>query len=123
MVAENSLKGLPVAKLTKEELAELQDPNTWEDVGEVRPAVRSPRAIVSVAFSRDDFIAVAEYAERHGMKTSEFIRRATLERLAPIEREAIVSVSGSVQTGDADIAAPRPTVEVDTSPRQDPAVA
>lgn len=78
---------------------------------------------MSVAFSRDDFIAVAEYAERHGMKTSEFIRRATLERLAPIEREAIVTVSGSVQTGDADIAAPRPNVEVETSPRQDAAVA
>lgn len=112
-----------MGKLTKEELAELQDPNTWEHAGEVRPAVKPPRAIVSVAFSRKDFDAVAAHAERHGMRLSEFIRRATLDRLAPNRREASASVTGGVQSGDADISAPRPAIDVQTTPRKRPTAA
>jgi hypothetical protein len=106
-----------MAKLTPAELAELQDPDTWEDVGEVRPAAKSPRAIVSVAFSRPDFIAVAEYAEQRGMKTSEFIRRAVLERTAPTESAAVVAVTGGVQTRETEIVPPRPKIGVETRPR------
>ena len=110
-----------MGRVSAEKLAELQDPDTWEDVGEVQPAVKSPRAIVSVAFSRKDFDDVSAYAERHEMKLSEFIRRATLERLSSNGQEASVAVTGVIQTGDADIAAPRPDIDIQTSPRQDPA--
>ena len=111
-----------MAKLTQEELAELQDPDTWEDGGIVRPAVKSPRAIVSVAFSREDFDNVAAYAERHGMKTSEFIRRAALERTSPNERGTVVSATGGVQTSYAAISLPRTTIEVKTPLRKESAV-
>jgi len=59
----------------------LQEPAAWDDdSAEILPPVKAPRAIVSVAFARPDFERVAEYARRHGMKTSEFIRAAALER-------------------------------------------
>lgn len=111
-----------MARLTQEELAELQNPDNWEDAGTVRPAVKSPRAVVSVAFSREDFEAVAAYAERHGMKLSEFIRRAALERMSPNRRAAVVSVTGGVQTTHAVISPARPKIEIKTPPRNDPAV-
>lgn len=47
---------------------------------ERRPGVKSGRTIVSVAFSRDDFARIARCAEQLGQKTSEFIRRAALEK-------------------------------------------
>jgi hypothetical protein len=122
LAAATTLEEVVMGRVTPEELAEWQDPATWEDDEDpVRPPVHSPRAIVSVAFSRDDFIAVADYASRHGMKTSEFIRRATLERLSSNGQEASVAVTGVIQTGDAAIAPPRPDINVQTSPRQDPA--
>jgi predicted ABC-class ATPase len=66
------------------ELQELQDPDTWEDDGEeeIHSPVKSARAVVSVAFTREDFKRVSDYAERHGLKTSEFIRKAALDRVA-----------------------------------------
>jgi hypothetical protein len=102
-----------MGRVSKEELAELQDPESWEDeVEPIRPPVKSPRAVVSVAFSRDDFEDVARYARQHGMKTSEFIRQAALERASPEEQRAVVmSVTGGVQTGYAAIASPRSKVE------------
>ena len=97
-----------MGRVTPERLAQWQDPATWEDIEDpVLPAVKSPRATFSVSFSRDDFLAVAEYAERHGLKTSEFIRRAALERVAPDGRKTDVSVTGNEQPGDADIDSPR----------------
>lgn len=61
------------------ELRDLQDPNNWEDLDSTpRPPVKSPRAVVSVAFSREDFGRVVAAAQRHEMKTSEFIRHAAL---------------------------------------------
>jgi hypothetical protein len=45
------------------------------------PAQKSSRAIVSVAFKREDFDRVAEQAEQLGIRTSEFIREAALDRL------------------------------------------
>ena len=50
------------------ELRELQDRETWDDdEGEVRPPVKAPRAVVSVAFARDDFEKVSEFARSAGM--------------------------------------------------------
>lgn len=104
-----------MSRLTPEELAELQDPATWEDETEaVRPAVKSLRAIVSVAFSREDFENVADYAKRHGMKISEFIRQAALDRMTPQQGGGVVSVSGPVHTNHVAVAAPRPKVAVTT---------
>jgi len=100
------------------ELDELQRPETWENGdGELRAPVKAPRAIVSVAFSRDDFQHVAKYAKQHGMKTSEFIRRAALERVAAQRGQAVVlSVSGAVRTGYPPSFGSRPRVEIRVAP-------
>jgi hypothetical protein len=124
VAAKASVEEVNMSRVTPEELAELQDPNTWEDEADpVRPPVKSPRAIVSVAFLRDDYLAVVDYASQHGMKTSELIRQAVLERIAPEGRPAIVAVTGGIQTGDVDIAAASPSIMVRTSPQDDPAAA
>ncbi len=100
---------------SKDELDGLQDPEAWDE-GEVRPAVKSPRAIVSVAFARGDFERIADYATRRGMKTSEFIRRAALETVTPQRHEpASIIVTGSVHTAHPAIESPRPKIEVTTS--------
>jgi hypothetical protein len=78
-----------------DELKELQDPSTWEDAGDVRPAVKSSRAVVSVAFPREDLERIATEAERRGMKTSEFIRAAALQCVTTHRVSArVVSVNG-----------------------------
>ncbi len=78
-----------------DELRELQDPETWEEGGELHPPVKSSRAIVSVAFARDDFERVVREARRCNMRTSEFIRAAALDRIdAPRDSAQIVSVVG-----------------------------
>ncbi|MDQ3693787.1 MAG: hypothetical protein M3464_09170 [Chloroflexota bacterium] len=100
---------------SKDELDGLQDPEAWDE-GEVRPPVKSPRAIVSVAFAREDFERIAEYATRRGMKTSEFIRRAALETVVPRRHEpAMIIVTGSVHTVHPAMESPRPKIEVTTS--------
>ena len=61
------------------ERGELQSPETWNwERGEIRPGRKKPRAVVSVAFNRDDFETVAAFAERAGMKLSQFIRSAAI---------------------------------------------
>jgi hypothetical protein len=101
----------------EDELKELQDPETWEDLpdGGVRGPAKPSRAIVSVAFSREDFRKIAEHARHQGMKASEFIRNATLERLAPEQgSEAVVSVSGNVRTPYPPPSGIRAKVEIKT---------
>lgn len=63
-----------------EDFDTLQDPASWEpeDGDGIRQPAKPARAIVSVAFGRDDFDEVVDYATAHGMKTSEFIRKAAL---------------------------------------------
>lgn len=57
----------------------MDDQAEWDfEHAERRPGVKNARAVVSVAFKRTDFERVSEYAERHNMKTSEFIREAAL---------------------------------------------
>lgn len=103
-----------MAKLSSEELNELQSADTWEDADEtVQPAVKTPRAVVSVAFSREDFESIVALAKKSGMKTSEFIRAAAMDKAAPKPREvAIISVSGGVQTSYVSISQPRVKTEV-----------
>jgi hypothetical protein len=102
-----------MSRLGRDELEALQNPENWEDEeNPVRPPVKSPRAVVSVAFSREDFESIAAHAREHGMKTSEFIRRAALNQLAPKQEEALVSVTGVVSTGYAAVSAPRARTQV-----------
>jgi hypothetical protein len=77
-----------------QELRELQDPSNWEpEEGDgLRHPTRPPRAVVSVAFTRDDFRAVTEHAKAHGMKTSEFIRKAALAFTDPGRERARVRI-------------------------------
>jgi hypothetical protein len=51
--------------------------------GKVMPAVKNPRAIVSVPFEREDFEVVDKAAEKAGVPLSRFIREATMRRAKP----------------------------------------
>jgi hypothetical protein len=75
----------------------LEDREMWDfDKAERHSAVRNPRSVVSVAFSRDSFDRVAQSAEQFGMKVSEFIREAALEKANGSRGTAILtSASGS----------------------------
>lgn len=62
------------------EIEELRNPEQWEEEGSIRPGVKSPRAVVSVSFPRGELERVSEEARRSGMKLSEYIRSAALDR-------------------------------------------
>lgn len=88
------------------ELRELKDPRNWDlDAPMGREGVKNPRAVVSVAFAREDFELVARVARRSGMKTSEFIRGASLERARDLQYagRAIVYVSGEFEAYFAEL--------------------
>lgn len=73
-----------------------QDGDEWAfERAEVHEPSKSPRAVVSVAFPRDDFDRVSEAAGISNMKVSEFIRIAALER---VERVTGGSPSYTVST-------------------------
>ena len=77
------------------EAAEDWDLDNTEAVRRTKPI----RAVVSVAFKREDFEVVAEHAEQLGMRTSEFIRKAALEKALPVSAPANVnSFGGTVGT-------------------------
>jgi hypothetical protein len=61
------------------EREELHNPESWDwERAESRPGRKKRRAVVSVAFDREDFETVAAFAERAGMKLSQFIRSAAI---------------------------------------------
>ena len=75
---------------------DLQDESTWDyDNAEVRPASQSNRVVVSVAFARQDFQRVVEYAESVNMRTSEFIRTAALDKISKPTEASGFSCSAS----------------------------
>ena len=75
---------------------DLQDESTWDyDKAELRPASPSNRVVVSVAFARQDFQRVGEYAESVNMRTSEFIRTAALDKLSKPAEVSVFSCSAS----------------------------
>ncbi len=75
---------------------DLQDESTWDyDKAEVRPASQSNRVVVSVAFARQDFQRVGEYAESVNMRTSEFIRTAALDKISKPAEASGFSCSAS----------------------------
>ena len=63
----------------------LQDEATWDFSQEtVSPGIKKARAVVSVAFAREDFGQVSNAARQSNMKTSEFIRNAALAQAKAI---------------------------------------
>lgn len=85
--------------MNQERDRELEKPETWDFEGaEVGKPVKSSRVVVSVAFRRDDFALVTEYAERIGKKTSEFIRASAIERAGGQGAGVLVYGSGSIGT-------------------------
>ncbi len=88
------------------ELLELKDPRNWDlEAPVTREGVKNPRAVVSVALAREDFELVTRVARMSGMKTSEFIREASLERARNLQYagRAIVYVSVEVETYFAEL--------------------
>ena len=83
--------------MTNDELKQLQDDESWDaSQASLRSPVRNARAVVSVAFAREDLDRVSARAEELGMKTSEFIRHAALESAAASgggSKSTITSVS------------------------------
>jgi hypothetical protein len=73
--------GTPI--MDTDELNELQDPATWDDAtDEVLDPATSPRAIVEVAFTTDEFAHLARFARAHGESIAQVIRDATIAHLA-----------------------------------------
>ncbi|MEX2226634.1 MAG: hypothetical protein WEB52_09315 [Dehalococcoidia bacterium] len=65
--------------MADKDLEELQDPESWEfDEEDAAVPPRKARAVVSVAFPREDFDRVEEFAEQHGLKVSALIRQAAV---------------------------------------------
>jgi len=99
----------------------LEAAETWsDDEGVVRPTVKTQRAIVSVAFTREDLDRVSGHAERQGMKTWKFIRNAALAEVASKpQRVRILSVNGSFRTVyvPSMLRAPRVEVRMDQPDR------
>jgi uncharacterized protein (DUF1778 family) len=59
----------------------LEDPNSWDfENAEAKPPVKRRRAVISVALPPEDLALVANMARVHGMKLSEFIRDAAVQR-------------------------------------------
>jgi hypothetical protein len=81
-----------------DELEELQNREEWDfEDGERRPGAKSTRAVVSVAFAREDFERVSACAEQSRKRTSQFIREAALEKVSRYERPAVLAAfSGSL---------------------------
>ena len=86
--------------LGKKELEELPDPDSCDDskLAIVGPG-RRPRAVVSVAFQRDEFELVAGQARSQGVSTSGFIREAAVSRARASAR--LVSIQFRGGTADA----------------------
>jgi hypothetical protein len=82
--------------MSNERDSELKKAETWDfEKPEVREPVKYSRAVVSVAFRRDDFTQVSEFAGRIGKRTSEFIREAAIEKATGQGAWTVVYGSGS----------------------------
>ena len=70
---------MPERRLRDMSDEELQNPDLW-DWDSARELKRPARAIVSVAFQRNEFEDVAKMARRAGKKVSTFIRESVLRK-------------------------------------------
>jgi hypothetical protein len=82
--------------MNDKERADLQDPDSWDYERAIElPASKKPRAVVSVAFAREDFERVAMAARRDGKKISEFVRDAAIGQVASPGARATLMVSSA----------------------------
>jgi len=87
--------------------SELRNPETWDVAsGVVRPGMKTARAVVSVAFSREGFNRVANAAVSSGVKTSEFIREAALEKANILARVTDFDWNGIALNGSVLVYSP-----------------
>lgn len=64
-----------MSKWTEQELAELEDPETWDwDSAEEHPPVETPSARVSVRFSAAELGVLERAAEQAGLQLTAYIR-------------------------------------------------
>ena len=78
----------------------LRNAETWDiDQAVVSRGPQKPRAVVSVSFNRADFERVAHAAHRSDMKTSEFIRTASLEKASAATKITYFGLVGASQVG------------------------
>ena len=67
--------------MDKTEDSEIEKLDNWDvDKADVKLPVKPSRVVVSVSFQRDDFELVSKHAALLGIKTSQFIRDAVIER-------------------------------------------
>jgi hypothetical protein len=67
--------------MEERELAELEDPATWDDESaEVLPPAEDPRVVVPIRFTPEEFARVARFARASGLPLTQCIRDAVLER-------------------------------------------
>lgn len=68
---------------------ELQNEDSWDfEHAEVQTPRKAPRAVVSVALSREDYARIVDAARRSDKKISEYIRDAAL---ALVESRAAIT--------------------------------
>lgn len=96
---------------------ELENPASWDyERAERHPGSKQARAVVSVAFRREDFETVATAAEGASMRLSEFIRSAALEK-ATSQRDVMRAVLWTFSMGAVLFARPSPRTAVVTKIR------
>ena len=65
------------------------DRDDWDyEHSQWQEPVRAPRAFFMVPFEGDDYDRVSEAADRLGIKLSQFIRDASLEKIARLDAES-----------------------------------
>ena len=75
---------------TSGDATDLENVEEWDfERAELSMPAHSRRTVVSVSVSPDDFDQLSSYAERIGLRTSQFIRRAAL---AHVRRSAPTTV-------------------------------
>lgn len=78
----------------------LENPENWDfERAEERQPSRSARAVVSVAFPRDDFTIVSEAARESGKKLSEFVREAAVDRARTADHKKVVYSMSTTRSG------------------------
>lgn len=96
----------------RKEEEDLQNPDNWDfEQAEEQLPVRRARAVVSVAFSRDDFERIADFAESNDMKISEMIRNAALDRVSDRVRTVYLGATLAITDAGWGIV-PDPTLEI-----------
>lgn len=102
--------------MTDKEQESLKDSRAWDwERAEARAGRKKPRAVVSVAFNRDDFEAVAVFAERAHMKLSEFIRSAAIG-CAEGKNLLVFVTAGSPDAPSTSYLPPSPFTRADSPP-------